>query len=1200
MAKNIPFLNGIKVSGELVISPTQDDTLTKILALDATGKVYWTNKSSAGSTTDLSAYSTTSQNDGRYYLATNPNSYITLSALTWANVSGKPTIPTNTNQLTNGSGFISAEVDTLSSVTSRGASTSNQLTISGLTSTGAIDLNAATRLVIPTASTVTNNGIWISNAGSTGSSNPVVSSLATLTDVGLTTLSNNQFLQFNTASGKWTNATLNVDLTSYYTKTESDGKYYLSSNPNSYITLTALTWNNVTGKPTIPTNTNQLTNGAGFISAEVDTLQTVTARGASSSAAINLTGSLTLPTGSTVLNNSIWIGAAGSTGTTNPVVSSLSTLTDVNITSVSNAQALTYNTASGKWVNSTIVTDLSAYYTKNETDTKFLTGVTFGIISGKPTTLSGYGILDAYTKIESDNRFSSTAHTHTYASITSKPTTIGGYSITDAYTKSEVDNRITTGVSFSNITSKPSTIVGYGITDSYTKVEGDSRFSGTAHTHSFAVLTGKPTTVAGFGITDAFTKTESDAKYSLTAHTHTFASLTSRPTTLAGYAISDAYTNTQIDNVFSGATVASGYNKSNWDTAFSWGSPTLQNVTGKGNTTTLAITTAGITSTGVANFNGVTSFILPTGSTTTNNTIWLGSAGSTASTNNVVSSLGTLTDVSLTSPTNNQALTYNSTSGKWVNSTVVTDLSSYSTTAQADAKYYLATNPNSFITLTALTFTNILNKPTTLAGYGITDALGINSNAVSATLTDKWKLNTTGLQAANFGDYGGIIQDSTTGPVNGIWYNKIKILHNNSAGYFTELAMSFTSTRGVYHRRNDAGTISAWATFLDSDNFNSYSPTLTGTGASGTWGIAISGNAATATNATNASKSTLVSSPDGDRLANTKLPTTSPNAVRFDFVNASAVGTGGNYAGLMTYAPYDGTSTSTGDASYQLVFGGTAANASGMPMLRIRKGIDSTWNTFYDLLHSGNYTSYAPTLTGTGASGTWGISVTGNAATSTNTRYLPNRTDATSYPVVWGADQGGSNSPLFSCTGVTIQSSTGQITANQFNGALNGKASNSTQWNGNTYTGTDVAVNTYMMVFGADNTWHPSSVSNIKTFLGLGSNAYSSASFIQNNGAGDWQIASNSVGTNYTTATLELRERDFGATSAFEAPRLAFHWAGLVASQISIESNGTITILNNPGTGYENLKAKVVTATEGVILPTSQPPNLTNGLIWIA
>ena len=37
-----------------------------------------------------------------------------------------------------------------------------------------------------------------------------------------------------------------------------------------------------------------------------------------------------------------------------------------------------------------------------------------------------------------------------------------------------------------------------------------------------------------------------------------------------------------------------------------------------------------------------------------------------------------------------------------------------------------------------------------------------------------------------------------------------------------------------------------------------------------------------------------------------------------------------------------------------------------------------------NLLHAGNYNSYAPTLTGTGASGTWGINISGNASTATS------------------------------------------------------------------------------------------------------------------------------------------------------------------------------------------------------------------------
>lgn len=48
------------------------------------------------------------------------------------------------------------------------------------------------------------------------------------------------------------------------------------------------------------------------------------------------------------------------------------------------------------------------------------------------------------------------------------------------------------------------------------------------------------------------------------------------------------------------------------------------------------------------------------------------------------------------------------------------------------------------------------------------------------------------------------------------------------------------------------------------------------------------------------------------------------------------------------------------------------------------RGKSNTWGNWYTLLHSGNYTSYTVKKDGTGASGTWGIDITGNAATTTN------------------------------------------------------------------------------------------------------------------------------------------------------------------------------------------------------------------------
>ena len=50
-----------------------------------------------------------------------------------------------------------------------------------------------------------------------------------------------------------------------------------------------------------------------------------------------------------------------------------------------------------------------------------------------------------------------------------------------------------------------------------------------------------------------------------------------------------------------------------------------------------------------------------------------------------------------------------------------------------------------------------------------------------------------------------------------------------------------------------SGSWTGWQTLLSSNNYNSYAPSLTGSGASGTWGISISGNAATANGLSNAS-----------------------------------------------------------------------------------------------------------------------------------------------------------------------------------------------------------------------------------------------------------------------------------------------------------------------------------------------------------
>lgn len=78
----------------------------------------------------------------------------------------------------------------------------------------------------------------------------------------------------------------------------------------------------------------------------------------------------------------------------------------------------------------------------------------------------------------------------------------------------------------------------------------------------------------------------------------------------------------------------------------------------------------------------------------------------------------------------------------------------------------------------------------------------------------------------------------------------------SALGYVTQELSSWYSNSnwGKWIRINHSGTWTDWAKVVTSVNYNDYAPSKTGTGASGTWGISISGNAATATSADKATK----------------------------------------------------------------------------------------------------------------------------------------------------------------------------------------------------------------------------------------------------------------------------------------------------------------------------------------------------------
>ena len=97
--------------------------------------------------------------------------------------------------------------------------------------------------------------------------------------------------------------------------------------------------------------------------------------------------------------------------------------------------------------------------------------------------------------------------------------------------------------------------------------------------------------------------------------------------------------------------------------------------------------------------------------------------------------------------------------------------------------------------------------------------------------------------------FAGIKTNPTIGNPSSTTYNYVVGLRgwsDTSGGKAHELAFNDT---GIFHRIGDTDTWEAWAMMLTTSNYNSYAPSLTGSGASGTWGISITGNANYATTA---------------------------------------------------------------------------------------------------------------------------------------------------------------------------------------------------------------------------------------------------------------------------------------------------------------------------------------------------------------
>jgi hypothetical protein len=415
----------------------------------------------------------------------------------------------------------------------------------------------------------------------------------------------------------------------------------------------------------------------------------------------------------------------------------------------------------------------------------------------------------------------------------------------------------------------------------------------------------------------------------------------------------------------------------------------------------------------------------------------------------------------------------------------------YLTTSSAASTYVSLTgsyaNPS---WITSLAYSKITGVPAFLTSYTETDTL--------ASVTGRGASTSTAITISSSND-----QPITLNATDSSWVY-VGLSWNGTRRSYIGLNGSGqpvwgTDTGSTFIFEGSSSMTLGGNTVLHSGNYNSYSPSLTGSGASGSWSISITGNAATANTATFATNSSRLYSTDaaysytsanpyhgyltydGSRWLFQVSPA-SPASVRVAYSdlsgNSSALGgygpnqstgaytivqrdangyiqnsyfytsAGGaerNGSGLSYVAGFNssdyyirsynssavasmlglgsmayastgsylstGGGTVSGRTSFQVNQSGTGYNVmqietytsgTGVAGIGFHRGGYTAVALYHDgdglkldgnkLLTAGNYTSYSPSLTGGGASGTWAISITGSAATpsQTTTNYAGN------------------------------------------------------------------------------------------------------------------------------------------------------------------------------------------------------------------
>lgn len=167
---------------------------------------------------------------------------------------------------------------------------------------------------------------------------------------------------------------------------------------------------------------------------------------------------------------------------------------------------------------------------------------------------------------------------------------------------------------------------------------------------------------------------------------------------------------------------------------------------------------------------------------------------------------------------------------------------------------------------------------------------------------------------------------------------------------------------------------------LTSTNYTDYTVKKDGTGATGTWGIDISGNAATATTAESTTKLARAGYLESDSAIDNFLEANTFKYALFKTTSANKVAMASN-DGMLLSIPWSSTTY-----GFQLAFDDTTN------CVMKGRGKATNWGSWHTFIHSGNYTSYVnetnfPGInkTGTVTKVSTGTGLTGGDVTTTGT-----------------------------------------------------------------------------------------------------------------------------------------------------------------------------------------------------------------------